>query len=241
MIIEKVLSQTEAWGVRVSEDQRQALLEYARELAGYEKANVIGTKVLEEILVDHILDSLSCLLFHPLSEAGHLIDVGSGGGLPGIPLKVLCPETSVALLESTAKKADFLRYAVKELKFDGIEVLGGRAEDAGVSEKYRARYDVATVRAVAGLDVNCEYCVPLLREGGYMISMKSSIDEAEIAAGEKAARLVGAEVSEIMPVPFLPELPDKQRNLVIVRKYAATPARYPRKNGIPKKKPLGAG
>lgn len=129
----------------------------------------------------------------------------------------------------------------EKLSLNGIEVLDDRAEDAGISRKYRGKFDVATIRAVARLDVNCEYCVPFLREGGYMISMKGFIDETEIAAGEKAARLLGAEVSEIIPVPFLPGLPDKERNLVVVRKHEPTPERYPRKKGMPKEKPLGDG
>lgn len=241
MTLENMLSQARAWGIRVSEDQRRVLCDYAQILADYKKANVIGTRVLEEILVDHILDSLSCLMFRPLSEAESLVDVGSGGGLPGVPIKILRPETRTVLLESTGKKAGFLSHAVEELRLDGVEVLGERAEDVGVSRKYRGKFDVATVRAVSRLDVNCEYCVPFLKEGGYMISMKSSIDKAEISAGENAARLLGAEVSEIIPVPFLPELPDKERNLVVVRKHGPTPDLYPREKGTPKKKPLGVG
>ena len=241
MTIEKVLLQAESWGVKVSESQGRVLLEYAQGLAGYEKANVIGTRVVEEVLLDHILDSLSCLIFKPLEEAGSLIDVGSGGGLPGIPLKVVLPGISTTLVESIGKKAEFLHYAAEELKLNRVEILNDRVEDVGSSEKHRGKYDVATIRAVAGLDVNCEYCVPLLKEGGCMISMKSFIGESEIVAGEKAAYLLGAEVSEIIPVSFLPELPDKQRNLVVVRKFAATSSRYPRKKGVPKKKPLGAG
>ena len=214
-------------------------MEYTCELAGYKKANVLGTKVVNEILLDHILDSLSCLVFPPLNKAGGLIDVGSGGGLPGMPLKILLPETHVTLLEATSKKTKFIRHAIKKLELEDIEVLDGRAEDLGVVDRFRANYDIATIRAVARLDVNCEYCMPLLKEGGHMISMKSSIDETEISAGKRAAGVLGAEISEIIPIPFRPELPGKQRNLVIVRKYAATPEQYPRKNGIPRKKPLG--
>lgn len=239
MTLEKMLLQTAEWGVEVSSNQEQSLLAYTRELAGYKKANVVGTRAADEILLNHVLDSLSCLVFPPLNRAESLIDVGSGGGLPGMPLKIILPEMYVTLLEATGKKAEFLRHVVRELKLDDIEVMNSRAENAGVLGKFRAKYDVATIRAVAGLDVNCEYCLPLLREGGHMISMKSSIDEAEISAGKRAASLLGAEVSEIIPISFRPELPDKQRTLIVVRKYAETPERYPRKNGMPKKKPLG--
>ena len=239
MTISGLVIQARSWGVEVSGIHRQALLEYAERLSGYEKANVIGTREVEEILLDHVLDSLSCLLFRPLVEAGSLIDVGSGGGLPGIPLGVLNPEMNTTLLEATGKKAEFLRYVTESLGLGNTRVLGDRAESVGVSKGNRGNYDIAAIRAVAGLNVNCEYCVPLLREGGYMISMKGRLDKSEVAAGERAANLLGAELSEIIPVSFLPELPAKERNLIVVRKVAATPERYPRKNGVPKKSPLG--
>lgn len=239
-MIEKLARQAESWGVEITDVQIEALLEYAEKLAGYEKANVIGVRRVDEILLNHVLDSLSCLLFAPLAEGASLIDVGSGGGLPGIPIALIRPEVNATLLEATGKKTEFLRYAIEGLALENVRVLGGRAENVGTSKEERGGYDFAVIRAVAGLNVNCEYCVPLLGEGGYMISMKGRISRSEVVTGERAAGLLGAGLAEIVPVPFLPELPDKERNLVVVRKIAATPAQYPRKDGVPKKSPLGA-
>lgn len=238
--IERLTRQAASWGLCVSAAQEEALLGYARALANYDQANVIGTREVNEILLNHILDSLSCLIFPPLSQARSLVDVGSGGGLPGLPLKILRPHLTITLVEATGKKAGFLRYVAERLGMKGLEIVNDRAENVGRSSGHRSAYDVATVRAVATLDVIFEYCIPLVKEGGYVISMKGILDTQEVEAGKKAARLLGAEISEVIEVPFLPELPDKRRNLVILRKLAETPSRYPRKNGVPRKKPLGA-
>ncbi len=233
------MRQAERWEIGISDPQREALLRYAQELSAYEKANVIGTRQVDSILLDHVLDSLSCLMFTPLGQPENLIDVGSGGGLPGVPIKILWPQTSVTLLEATGKKAQFLRHVVERLRLEGVEVVNGRAEVVGRLQEHRGVYDVATVRAVAALDVIFEYCVPLVKTGGYVISMKGLLDTREIEAGEKAAFALGAEISELVKVPFLTEMPDKQRNLVILRKLTETPEQYPRKNGVPRKTPLG--
>jgi 16S rRNA (guanine527-N7)-methyltransferase len=194
---------------------------------------------LREVLLEHVLDSLSCLLFEPLREARLLADVGSGGGLPGIPLKIALPPARVSLIEATAKKARFLRRVVEEMSLNGVEVLNGRVEDVGRHGEHRGAYDIATARAVARLSVVAEYCVPLLRVGGQAICMKGRLDDEEVSQGERAAEELGAEVCEIMPVPRLPEIVAKQRYLVVLRKVVDTPARYPRSVGTPARKPLG--
>lgn len=234
------MRQAESWGLKVSPTQEEVLLTYARELASYERANVIGSRGVEDILLNHVLDSLSCLIFAPCSQAESLIDVGSGGGLPGAPIKILRPKMDVTLLEATGKKVNFLRHIVEKLQLEGVSIVNDRAETAGRLPGHRGAYDVATVRAVAALDVIFEYCIPLAKVGGYVISMKGFLDDREVKAGEKAALALESEICEVVKVPFLPELPDKQRNLVILRKLADTPERYPRKNGVPRKTPLGA-
>lgn len=239
MTLDKVRRQASSWGMNVSEDQLGSLLEYAELLANYEKANVVGSDDVGTILRDHVIDSLSVFLLPSLVEFNSFIDVGSGGGLPGVPLCIVHPTASATLLEATGKKAEFLRYVARELELANIRVLSDRAEKAGRSDYARAKYDVATIKAVARLDVNCEYCVPLLKKGGYMVSMKGRLDEFEMKAGERAANLLGAEMSEIIPVNFLPEIGGKERNLVILHKVSETPSRYPRKAGVPRKSPLG--
>jgi 16S rRNA (guanine527-N7)-methyltransferase len=212
---------------------------YARFLSGYEEANVIGTRELRGIILDHILDSLSCFLFEPLRVARRLADVGSGGGLPGVPLKIVEPGLRVTLMESTAKKARFLRRAAEDLSLEDVEVTNGRVEEIARKDEHRGVYDVATARAVARLSVVAEYCIPLLRVGGYVVSMKGRLEEEEISEGERAAERLGARVSEVIPVPLLPEIEKKERHLVILNKVEDTPAKYPRNVGVPTKKPLG--
>ena len=215
------------------------MLEYARLLGSYEQSNVIGTREPRRILVDHILDSLSCFLFEALGEARRLADVGSGGGLPGVPIKIARPALQTALLESTGKKTRFLRHAIERLRLDGVEVVEGRVEEVAHARGHRGTYDVVTARAVARLSVVAEYCVPLLKVGGHVISMKAKLGTEEFSEGERAAQRLGARVSEVLRVPLLPEVGTKERRLVILEKVRVTPGKYPRKVGVPAKKPLG--
>jgi 16S rRNA (guanine527-N7)-methyltransferase len=237
--LELVRLQVAAWGLGLDGERIDRLETFARFLSRYEEANVIGTRVQRKVLLEHVLDSLSCFLFRPLAEAGRLVDVGSGGGLPGLPIKIAEPPLAVALVEATGKKARFLRRAAEALSLSGVEVVNERAEDVGRSREHRGAYDVATTRAVARLSVVAEYCVPLLGVGGHAISMKGRLDEAEISEGERAAAELGAEVREVIKVPRLAELGEKQRTLVVLRKVGETSGRYPRSVGTPAKKPLG--
>ena len=237
--LELVRLQAAAWGLRL-DDERLARLEiFARFLGAYEEANVIGTREVGKILLDHVLDSLSCFLFQPLAEAERLADVGSGGGLPGIPIKICAPHMEVTLIESTGKKARFLRRVVDEIPLPGTEVLNSRVEEVSRMAEQRRAYDVAPARAVARLSVLAEYCVPLLKVGGYVISMKGRLPDEELSEGKRAAETLGARVSEVIRVPHLPEVGEKERRLVVFQKVRETPAKYPRNVGIPAKKPLG--
>jgi 16S rRNA (guanine527-N7)-methyltransferase len=237
--LEMIRLQAAAWGLRLYAERVTRLETFARLLSGYEDANVIGTHSVREALIEHVLDSLSCLLFKPLAEARRLADVGSGGGLPGIPLKIVAPHLAVTLIEATGKKARFLRRAIETMSLGRVEVLNGRAEDLGRMGDHRGVYDVTTARAVARLSVVAEYCVPLLRIGGHAISMKGRLEDEEVLEGERAAEMLGAEVQEIIRVPRLPEIGEKQRSLVVLRKVGETPNIYPRSVGAPAKKPLG--
>src|SRR5918993_3105547 len=133
-------AQAAAWGLRLYHDRRGHLQEYAELLASYDLANVIGTRDVDRIMMDHVLDSLSCFLYEPLFRAGRLADVGSGGGLPGIPIKIVRPGLPATLVESTGKKAGFLRHAVGELSLRGVEVANARVEDLGRAPAHRGAY-----------------------------------------------------------------------------------------------------
>jgi 16S rRNA (guanine527-N7)-methyltransferase len=237
--LELVRLQAAAWGLRLGDERLSRLEGFARFLGGYEEANVIGTREVRRILLDHILDSLSCFLYEPLAVAGRLADVGSGGGLPGIPIKICVPHMSVTLIESTAKKARFLRRAIDGLSLPDTEVLNARVEDVSRRGEHRGAYDVATVRAVARLSVVAEYCVPLLKVGGHAISMKGRLRDDELSEGKRAAEKLGARVSQRIRVPHLPEIGEKERCLVVLEKVEETSGRYPRNVGVPAKKPLG--
>jgi 16S rRNA (guanine527-N7)-methyltransferase len=231
--------QAGAWGLRLGGRELDHLLRFTEFLAGYQEANVIGTRDFDSVMLDHIADSLSCFLSGVFEGARTLVDVGSGGGLPGVPLAIVEQDLRVTLVEATGKKTRFLNQAIDDLGLTNVAVSNTRVEELGQQEAYRGAYDVATARALARLSVVAEYCVPLLRVGGCLISMKGRLDEYEITQGRSAAEQLGAEVEKIIRVPLLPQVGDKERHLVVVRKVRETPGRYPRSVGVPAKKPLG--
>jgi 16S rRNA (guanine527-N7)-methyltransferase len=232
-------AQAIAWGISLEAGRRERLLAFADLLASYNKANVIGTKDLDQIRLAHVLDSLSCFLHEPLLGAERFADVGSGGGLPGVPIKIVRPDLPTTLVDSTAKKASFLQYVVEALSLDDTQIINTRVEDLARTRAHRGAFDVVTSRALARLSVVAEYCVPLLKVGGSAISMKSRLEPDELSEGSRAAEAVGATVEEIIKVPMLSEVGEKERNLVILQKTRETPARYPRRPGMATRNPLG--
>jgi 16S rRNA (guanine527-N7)-methyltransferase len=164
-----------------------------------------------------------------------VLDVGSGAGLPGLPLKIARPSLQVTLLEATGKKCRFLEKVASELGLDGIDVIEGRAEELAHAATHRGGYDLVVARAVAALPVLLEYCVPFLRVGGVLAATKGSAAQSELDASTAALAALGAEVRQTAPleVAGLPA-----QTVVIVRKVAETPERYPRRTGIPTKRPL---
>lgn len=233
--------QARSWDLDLTEEMQERLMDYARLLTSYEKANVIGTRDLERVVSDHVLDSLSCLLVSSLGCANRVADVGSGGGLPGIPIKVAAPDVSLTLIESTAKKSAFLSYAVESLSLDGVAIENARVEEIARDPHHRGGYDATTVRAVARLAVVAEYCVPLLRVGGVAVAMKARLQDEEISEGERAAEMLGARISERIRVPLIPEVGEKERQLVVIEKVRETAKGYPRKPGVAARRPLGSG
>ena len=228
------------WGLGRSAVAKELLVEYAHLLSRYERANVIGTRDFEGILHRHVLDSLSCLLFSPLREAKKVADLGSGGGLPGIPLAVALPDAEVTLIESTGKKAEFLRYAAGELGLANLKVVNARVEESAREDAHRGTYDVCTVRALARLSVVAEYSLPLLHLGGNVVAMKGRVEAKERAEGERALGKLGGRVCEEIQVPYLADIEQGERRLVLLEKIEETPDAYPRRAGTPSRKPLGA-
>jgi 16S rRNA (guanine527-N7)-methyltransferase len=232
--------QLSAWGLDIGVEGERLLLAYAHLLSRYERANVIGTRDVEEILSRHVLDSLSCLLFAPLYEAKRVADIGSGGGLPGMPLAIALPSTGVTLFEATGKKVAFLREASNELGLANVKVVNARVEESAREEVHRGSYDVCTVRALARLSVIAEYSLPLLRRGGTVVAMKGRVDAEERAEGDRASGKLGGRVREEMQVHYLPGVEQGERRLLLLEKIGETPEAYPRRTGVPVRNPLGA-
>ncbi len=190
------------------------------------------------IQIRHFLDSLSCLLAMGETEPGaRLVDVGSGAGFPGLPLKIVRPDLQVTLVESTRKKTDFCRHVVQRLGLRNVVVVHGRAEAVGHEPAHREAYDWALARAVATLPTLVEYLLPLCRVGGRCLAQKGEGAVAEVHRAEAATRLLGGAVNRLVPV----ELPGlvETRYLVVLDKVACTPDKYPRRPGMPVKRPLG--
>lgn len=226
-------------GLSLSPSQVAAFETYYRELVAWnERVNLTRITQREEVITKHFLDSLS---IYPVLSKLHppvstLIDIGSGAGFPGLPLKIVLPSLALTLLEATGKKTAFLHHLVERLALTGVTVVTGRAEDAAHSPDHRERYAVAVARAVARLDTLAELTLPFVQVGGWVIAQKGEAPGAEAAGAARALDLLGGGAPEIRPVR-VPGL-DAERHLVVMAKVRATPDRYPRRAGLPAKKPL---
>ncbi len=227
------------WGVDISGASVERLIQFTFQLSEYDSANVVGTRDPESLLDLHIADSLSCLLHPELSKAHEIVDVGSGAGLPGLALGISLPSAGVTLIESTRKKTDFVRGVVESLGASDATILTVRAEELGRDPAFRERFDIATARALASLPVLAEYCLPLVKVGGCVVAMKGKPSPDELDLGSRAAEMLGGRFETVIEVPPLPGTEIRDRCLVVIRKDAETPKKYPRRVGLPRQQPLG--
>ncbi len=224
-------------GLHLSRGQINALALYERELVDWNtRFNLTAIRDPQEIHTKHFLDSLTCVMALGERNQGRLIDIGTGAGFPGIPLKIVYPQMSVTLVESVGKKAEFCRHVVKVLDLKAVEVVQERVETLGQDPTYREQYDWAVARAVAVLPALAEYLLPLVRVGGSMLAMKGESGPAEAHSAERALKILGGHLRQLLPVT-LPGVAE-ERYLVVIDKVAATPSGYPRKVGLPTKRPL---
>ncbi len=214
-----------------------ALSTYEKELMLWnQKFNLTAIRDVEGIRVKHFLDSFSCVLAWKANPPTRLIDVGTGAGFPGIPLKILYPSMQVTLVESVGKKAAFCQHIVETLKLDNVDVLNARVETVGQDARHREKYDWAVARAVANLRVLSEYLLPLVKVGGTMLAQKGESGPAEAHSAEKAMKLLGGKLQQLISLNLPGVVED--RYLVLVDKVHATPPKYPRKAGTPYMEPL---
>lgn len=224
-------------GIQLSGAQYRDFQLYEQSLIEWnQRFNLTAIRNPEQIQIKHFLDSLSCLMAMGGSSMERVIDVGSGAGFPGLPIKIACPEIQLTLVESVGKKADFCRHIVRVLEMRGVEIVQERAEMIGQDEIHRQRYDWAVARSVAEMPILVEYLLPLVRVGGAMLAMKGEGAPAETQAAEHAVRLLGGRLRRLEAVA-LPGVAE-ERFLVVIDKIAATPHEYPRRTGVPAKKPL---
>lgn len=221
--------------IKLNDEQIQKFYKYMELLLEWnEKINLTAIIEPKVIILKHFVDSLTIAKY--IKEKDRLIDVGTGAGFPGIPLKIYREDIEITLVDSLNKRINFLNEVIEELNLNNIETVHSRAEELGKNKKYRERFDIATSRAVANLSTLSEYLVPFVKENGNVICMKGPEIDEEIKTAKNAINILGGKISKIDNF----ELPnsDIKRNILIIVKDKKTPTRFPRKPGTPAKEPL---
>ncbi len=227
----------ELFDLEISREAQQAFSLYADELLDWNtRMNLTAITDPEAIEMRHFLDSLSVKLATSFTPGMRVIDVGTGAGFPGLPLRFVFPFIELTLLEATTKKAGFLEHITSLLNLNNVTILNARAEEAGQDRTVREQYDLVLARAVAQMPVLAEYLLPLCKVGGRCIALKGESAAAEAQSAQNALRILGGHLTKIVTV----ELPQvvETHYLVVIEKTAATPPQYPRRPGVPSKRPL---
>ena len=224
-------------GIELSQKQKNQFIQFYEFLVEKNKVmNLTGITEFEEVLTKHFLDSLACVKAIDMTKVKTIMDIGTGAGFPGVPLKIAFPHLEACLLDSLKKRVNFLEESFELLGLEGIKAIHGRAEEMGRNTLYREQFDLCVSRAVANLSSLSEYCLPFVKMGGAFISYKSGTVQEEAEEAEKAINILGGQVKDITYF----KLPDSEidRSLVIINKKKSTPGKYPRKAGTPLKEPL---
>jgi 16S rRNA (guanine527-N7)-methyltransferase len=225
------------YGISLTEEQAQGFKTYYQLLIEWnERINLTAITAPEEVAVKHMIDSLSCFDEEFFPAAGRIIDVGTGAGFPGIPLKIFRTDLKLTLLDSLNKRLNFLKAVTDSLALEQVELVHARAEEAGQRKDLREKYQVALSRAVARLNILSELCLPLVAVGGHFIALKGAQFEQEITEAQSAIDILGGKIVKVMPVklPFI----EDNRAVIYIKKVKNTPRIYPRRAGSPEKKPL---
>lgn len=236
---------SESLGLHLDSFQLSLFLQYFDILCKWNtKINLTSIRTPQEIIIKHFLDSLTCVkiikyyINSRINEKKEIsiIDVGTGAGFPGVPLKIMIPSLKMTLLEAKEKKTDFLKELVKELDIRGIEIIKKRAEIIGKNIDFRESYDMSISRAVAPLSVLSEYSLPLVKKNGWFVAQKGREYKEELRCSMNVLELLGGALIKVENVK-LPIL-KQERNILVIKKIKNTPDKYPRKDGLPKKRPL---
>ncbi len=240
MPMERLSGRAKKLGIHLTARHLEQFEVYYRELVAWnERVNLTSITEYGEVQVKHFLDSLTVTLAIKNEidrKSLSVIDVGTGAGMPGVPLKIVFPQVSLTLLEATAKKTRFLEYLAQKLDLKDVEIVTGRAEEAAHNIQHREKYDVVLSRAVAPLPALVELTLPFCKIGGYCIAQKKGDIAPEIAQSRKAINLMGGSLQKVIPVE-LDEF-DAKRCLVVIEKIDVTPEKYPRRPGMPEKRPI---
>ncbi len=224
-------------GISLSAGQIKQFSRYFEELLAWnQKFNLTAITDEQGVHIKHFVDSLLGSQTTDWQGSGSLLDLGTGAGFPGLPLKIVCPDLEVTLVDSLLKRVGFLKHMIEVLGLKGVRAIHARAEDLGQDKNFRERYDYVVSRAVAKMPVLCEYCLPLVKVGGQFLAYKGPEGSAELSEAENALQILGGELKET----FKGYLPNEggERYIFVVRKSRPTPAKYPRKAGTAVKKPL---
>lgn len=231
----KFINDLKAIGIELSDEQLEQFLTYYEMLIEKNKVmNLTTITDFDEVLEKHFEDSLSLIQAVDLEKSQAVIDLGTGAGFPGIPLKIAFPNLQITLADSLNKRILFLDDVIRELGLVGIDTVHGRAEDLAKNSDYREKFDLCVSRAVANLSTLSEYCLPFVKIGGKFISYKAGECDEEVAASKSSIFLLGGKISDIKKF----ELGESGRAFVIIDKVNGTPKKYPRKAGTPSKDPL---
>ncbi len=224
-------------GITLSPYQISLLEEYQKELQSWnDRFNLTAIHEPEKIQIKHFLDSFSPWLVLKNTQVERIIDIGTGAGFPGIPLKILLPETEMVLVDSVGKKMEFCQHIVDHLKLEGVQVIQDRVERLAREDEFREKFDWAVARAVARISTLAEYMLPFVKVGGGMLALKGEQGPFEVQQAHQAVSVLGGELQQIKQIT-LPGVTE-ERFLITIGKRATTPEKYPRRVGVPSKKPL---
>lgn len=235
--MDKLDTELNKLGITLTSRLKEQFDRYYELLVEWNKVmNLTGITNYDEVNLKHFTDSLTIVRVKNMAEISTLIDIGTGAGFPGIPIKIVYPHIKVVLLDSLNKRLKFLNTVIDELSLESVETLHGRAEDHARNIKYREKFDICVSRAVANLSTLSEYCLPFVKRNGTFVSYKSGTSDEEIIHAKKAVNILGGKIVKIDKFT-LPDT-DMGRALVKIEKVKNTPGKYPRKAGVPGKEPL---